>query len=37
MFMAKDRDKLRQAMVNSGMEEVRFRFDFEGSKVVMTS
>ena len=37
MFMAKDRDKLRQAMVNSGMEEVRFGFDFEGSKVVMTS
>ena len=37
MFMAKDRDKLRQAMVNSGMEEVRFGFDFEGSKIVMTS
>ena len=37
MFMAKDRDKLRQTMVNSGMEEVRFGFDFEGSKVVMTS
>ena len=37
MFMAKDRDKLRQAMVISGMEEVRFGFDFEGSKVVMTS
>ena len=37
MFVAKDRDKLRKTMVNEGLEEVRFRFDFEGTKVVMSS
>lgn len=37
MFMASDRSKLRTAMTNAGLEEVRFRFDFEGSKVVMSS
>ena len=37
MFMAQDRSKLRSAMVAAGLEEVRFRFDFEGSKVVMSS
>jgi len=37
MFMAKDRDKLRYAMTHAGLEEVRFRFDFDGSKVVMSS
>ena len=37
MFVAQDRDKLRSTMVAAGLEEVRFRFDFEGTKVVMSS
>lgn len=37
MFYAHDRNKLRHAMVSAGLEEVRFRFDFEGAKVVLTS
>jgi D-glycero-alpha-D-manno-heptose-7-phosphate kinase len=37
MFLAHDRNKLRHAMVAAGLEEVRFRFDFEGAKVVMSS
>jgi len=37
MFMAHDRKKLRQAMTAAGLEEVRFRFDFEGTKVSMHS
>lgn len=37
MFMAHDRNKLRHAMANAGLEEVRFKFDFEGTKVVMSS
>jgi D-glycero-alpha-D-manno-heptose-7-phosphate kinase len=35
MFYAGDRNRLRQAMSAEGLEEVRFRFDFEGTKVVM--
>ena len=37
MFMARDRNKLRHAMTGAGLEEVRFKFDFEGAKVVMFS
>lgn len=37
MFMAHDRNKLRHVMAHAGLEEVRFKFDFEGSKVVMSS
>ena len=37
MFMAEDRNKLRHAMAKAGLEEMRFRFDFEGTKVVMSS
>ena len=37
MFMAENRNRLRRAMAEAGLEEVRFRFDFEGAKVVMTS
>ena len=37
MFMAEDRNKLRHAMAAAGLEEVRFRFDFEGTKVVLSS
>lgn len=36
MFMAHDRSKLREAMATAGLEEVRFKFDFEGTKVVMS-
>lgn len=36
MFYATDRNKLRRAMIKAGMEEVRFRFDFEGTKVVLS-
>lgn len=37
MFYASDRNRLRRAMAAAGLEEVRFRFDFEGTKVVMSS
>jgi D-glycero-alpha-D-manno-heptose-7-phosphate kinase len=37
MFMAHDRNKLRNVMASAGLEEVRFKFDFEGAKVVMSS
>lgn len=37
MFMAKDRNKLRKAMSSAGLDEVRFKFDFEGAKVMMSS
>lgn len=36
MFYAADRNKLRHAMRTAGLEEVRFGFDFEGSKVVLS-
>lgn len=35
MFYAEDRKQLRQAMAKAGLEEVRFRFDFEGTKVLL--
>lgn len=34
MFYASDKRKLRHAMREKGLQEVRFRFDFEGTKVV---
>ena len=34
MFMAKDKAKLRKVMKENGLEEVRFKFDFEGTKVI---
>jgi D-glycero-alpha-D-manno-heptose-7-phosphate kinase len=36
MFLAEDRSRLRKAMAEEGLEELRFRFDFEGSKVVFS-
>ena len=36
MFMANDRNKLRKAMLGAGLEEVRFKFDFEGTKVLLS-
>ena len=35
MFYASDKQKLRHAMREKGLQEVRFRFDFEGTKVVI--
>jgi D-glycero-alpha-D-manno-heptose-7-phosphate kinase len=34
MFYAGDKRRLRHAMIGQGLQEVRFRFDFEGTKVV---
>jgi len=34
MFYAADKTRLRHAMRGKGLQEVRFRFDFEGTKVV---
>lgn len=34
MFYADDKKRLRHAMREKGLQEVRFRFDFEGTKVV---
>ncbi|HAO77682.1 MAG TPA: galactokinase [Verrucomicrobia subdivision 3 bacterium] len=36
MFYAEDKAKLRHAMRQSGLKEVRFRFDFEGTKLVIS-
>jgi len=36
MFYAEDRAKLRHAMRLAGLKEVRFRFDFEGTKLVIS-
>jgi galactokinase/mevalonate kinase-like predicted kinase len=35
MFYAEDKPRLRHAMLEAGLREVRFRFDFEGTKVVI--
>ena len=35
LFYAENRRQLRQAMAHAGLEEVRFRFDFEGTKVLI--
>jgi len=35
MFYTEDKTRLRRAMTNAGMREVRFQFDFEGTKVVV--
>lgn len=37
MFYSEDHVRLRQAMRQAGLVEVRFRFDFEGTKVVAQS
>lgn len=35
MFYAEDKIRLRHAMLEAGLKEIRFRFDFEGTKVVV--
>ena len=37
MFYAKDKSRLRHTMLKAGLEEVRFRFDFEGTKLIVQS
>lgn len=37
MFYAEDKVQLRRAMREAGLNEVRFRFDFEGTKVIIQS
>ena len=37
MFYAEDRIRLRKVMHESGLQEVRFQFDFEGSNIVVHS
>ena len=37
MFYTEDKTRLRRAMTDAGLREVRFRFDFEGTKVVTQS
>jgi D-glycero-alpha-D-manno-heptose-7-phosphate kinase len=36
MFYAEEKTKLRQTMVKAGLQEVRFCFDFEGTKLVIS-
>jgi len=36
LFYAEDPRRLRHAMAKAGLEEVRFRFDFEGTKVLFS-
>jgi D-glycero-alpha-D-manno-heptose-7-phosphate kinase len=35
MFYTEDKMKLRHVLMNEGLEEVRFKFDFEGTKVII--
>ena len=35
MFYARDKARLRHVMMSAGLEEVRFRFDFEGTKLIV--
>jgi D-glycero-alpha-D-manno-heptose-7-phosphate kinase len=35
MFYAEDKTRLRHAMISKGLKEVRFRFDFEGTKSIV--
>ncbi|MDR2460384.1 MAG: galactokinase [Deltaproteobacteria bacterium] len=36
MFLAEDKTRLRKCMREEGLEELRFRFDFDGAKVVLS-
>ena len=35
MFLCEERARVRQVLAEEGLEEVRFRFDFEGTKVIL--
>lgn len=36
MFYCSEKENLRKAMMELGLEEVRFKFDFEGTKVILS-
>jgi len=36
LFYAEDRNKLRHTMKQAGLEEVRFKFDYEGTKIILS-
>ena len=36
MFYSSDKDKLRNTMSKLNLEEIRFKFDFEGTKVILS-
>ncbi len=36
MFYASDNERLRMAMIEKGLQEVRFKFEFEGTKVILS-
>ncbi|MDL2259363.1 GHMP kinase [Deltaproteobacteria bacterium OttesenSCG-928-K17] len=36
MFLAEDRARLRKTMLQAGLEEARFSFDYDGTKVVLS-
>jgi D-glycero-alpha-D-manno-heptose-7-phosphate kinase len=36
MFYANDKNRLRRSMRDLNLEEVRFKFDFEGTKVILS-
>jgi D-glycero-alpha-D-manno-heptose-7-phosphate kinase len=36
MFYAKDKEKLRNYFSKINIEEVKFKFDFEGAKIIMS-
>lgn len=36
LFYTEERGRLKQAMAHAGLDEVRFRFDFEGTKVLLS-
>jgi D-glycero-alpha-D-manno-heptose-7-phosphate kinase len=35
LFYARERNQLRRALTEAGLQEVRFRFDFEGTRIVL--
>jgi D-glycero-alpha-D-manno-heptose-7-phosphate kinase len=37
MFYTEDKTRLRRVMTRAGLREVRFRFDFAGSQVIVQS
>jgi D-glycero-alpha-D-manno-heptose-7-phosphate kinase len=36
MFYTEDKTRLRHSMSQAGLKEVRFRFDFEGTKTIIS-
>ena len=35
MFLCQEASRVREVMADQGLEDVRFRFDFEGTKVIL--